>query len=358
MRRLAVAALVAAVAAVPAAAQEEPGGTTLIAFRGTVLGVAEDGRSIAWLEWSPDGCFLRIRPRGAKTVKSVQYAKTCNPFFHDLLFSRGRAVWGGDDETICGKTYATVYAYAGGRPRLVQKLPRDCLGFGPSLRGIVNDGTAFYYNVFKTARPPAASECGDLGGLCQWELAGGQIFRVDGSTAVPVRGLPPTVMFAVSAGRVILVQPLSEFSGGSSGGWPRAARNGRVEVRDLATGRLEFSVRPEGIVRAVALTPTKALALVEFDGLRTVEEYDVRSGRHLRSLTAPVALRRLVLDGDLVVLPVDEQVSVFDLATGQRTVVARTKFNTVGLSLSKGLVVWGENHNKFARIITAPLERG
>jgi hypothetical protein len=353
VRRLALVGLLAAVVTVPAAAQEGQGANTLVAFRGTVLGVALDARSIAWLQWSPDGCFLRIRGRESKAIRSVRYAATCEPYFHDLLFDRGRAVWAGDDEVICGKTYATVYAYARARPRLVQKLPRDCLGFGPSLRGVVSDGHAFYYNVFKTARPPAASQCGDLGGLCQWELAGGQIYRLDGTKRVPLRGLPPTVMFAVDSGRVVLVQPLKEFAGGSSAGWPRPVRNGRVEVRDVASGRLVSSFYPQGLVRSVALTPTKALALTEYNGLRTVESYDVKTGRHLRSVAAPVSLRRLPPRGTLVAFPLNYQVSVFDVSTGKRWVVARTRFNTVGILVRDGLVVWGENHNKFARIVAA-----
>jgi hypothetical protein len=221
------------------------------------------------------------------------------------------------------------------------------------LRGIVSDGRSFYYNVFKTARPPAASQCGDLGGACRWQLAGGQIVRVDGLRRFALRGLPPTVMFAVAGGRILLVQPLREFAGDGSGGWPRAARNGRVDVRDLATGRLETSFRPQGIVRSVALTRSRALVLVEFDGARTVESYDVRTGRLAGSVRAPVSLRRLALDGNLAVLPLNDQVSVFDLATGRRWVVARTRFNTIGLSIRDGLVVWGENDNKFARIVTA-----
>jgi hypothetical protein len=353
VRRLALAGLLAAVVAVPAAAQETPTATTLAAFRGTVLGVAQDASSIAWLQWSPDGCFLRIRSRGAKTTRTVRYARSCNPYFHDLLLDRGRAVWAGDDEVICGKTYATVYAYVGARPRLVQKLPRDCLGFGPSLRGLVSDGHAFYYNVFRTIRPAAAAQCGDLGGLCQWQLGGGQIYRLDGAKPVPLRGLPPTVMFAVDSGRVILVQPLKEFAGGSSAGWPRPVRNGRVEVRDVATGRLESSFRPQGLVRSVALTPTAALVLVEYNGLRTVESYDVRTGRHLRSVRAPVSLRRLPPSGRVVAFPLNYQVSLFDVSTGKRSVVARTRFNTVGLSIRDGWVAWGENDNKFARVVIA-----
>jgi hypothetical protein len=353
VRRIALAGLIATIVAVPAAAQEGPGANTLLAFRGTVMGVAQDGHSIAWLQWSPDGCFLRIRPRDGKVVRSVKYASTCNPYFQDLQFARGRALWSGDTEVICGKTYASVYAYAGHRPRLVQKLPRDCLGFGPSLRGTAVEGGSFYYNVFKTGRPPGAAQCGDLGGLCQWKVAGGQIFRVDGTKRIPVRGLPPTVMFAVGAGRIALVQPLEQFAGNSSAGWPRPVRNGRVEIRDLASGRLRAVFRPQGLVRSVALRPARALALVELNGLRTVESYDVRTGRHVRSVVAPVSLRRLPADGKLVAFPLNDGVSVFDVSTGRRWIVARTRFNTVGISIKDGLVVWGENHNKFAKIVVA-----
>ena len=84
-----------------------------------------------------------------------------------------------------------------------------------------------------------------------------------------------------------------------------------------------------------------------------MESYDVRSGRHLRSVTAPVSLRRLPPNGTLVALPLNYQVSVFDVSTGKRWVVARTRFNTVGLSISDGWVAWGENDNKFARIVIA-----
>ena len=101
------------------------------------------------------------------------------------------------------------------------------------------------------------------------------------------------------------------------------------------------------------LYSTSALALVEYNGLRTVESYDVRSGRHLRSVTAPVSLRRLPPNGTLVALPLNYQVSVFDVSTGKRWVVARTRFNTIGLSIRDGWVAWGENDNKFARIVVA-----
>jgi hypothetical protein len=345
-----LAALLAAVVVLPASAQEGASPLTLAAFRGTVLGVAQDARTVAWLQWSPEGCRLRIRPRVGTTIRSVRYATKCNPFFHELVIAGRRAAWAGDDEVVCGKMYATVYALAGRRPHLVQRIPRDCYGFGPSLRGLASDGRAFYYNVFKTVRPARAWQCTG-GGACSWELGRGHIARIDGSRPVALRGLPPTVMLAVAAGRILLVQPLRESS--SSGGWPRAARNGKVELRDLATGRLEASFGPEGIVRSATLTSTRALVLVELNGLRSVETYDVRTGRRLRSISAPLSLRRLAPDGNLVPYVVNDQIRVFDIATGGTSVVAETKLNPVGLSIRNGWVVWGENRTNFARIRAA-----
>jgi hypothetical protein len=353
VRRLAVLALLAAVTAVPASAQEgESGPATLAAFRGSVMAVAQDAHSVAWLQWAPDGCRFRTLVRGEKAVRSVKYATSCEPYFHDLVLAGGRAVWGGDEEIICGKTYASIYAIAGSRARLIQKLPRNCLGFGPSLRGLATDGKSFYYNVFKTIQPASAWQCGDLGGVCRWQLGGGHIARIDGTRPITLRGLPPTVMFSVGAGRIVLVQPLRQVSGGG-GGWPRAARNGKVEIRDLATGRLVTSFRPEGIVRSVALRPGRAIVLVEFGGLRRLEYYDARSGRRLGSRAAPQTLGRLVFDGNLVAYRLHNQVRVFDVATGKRWVVAETKYVTIGLSIRNGWVVWGENRNTFARIRAA-----
>ena len=337
--------------AVPASAQRgEPDSATLAAFRGSVMAVAQSDNAVAWLQWSPDGCRLRIRGRELKAIRSVKYARTCNPYFHDLLLSgAGKAVWAGDDEVTCGKTYAAVYLYAGARPRLVEKLPRNCLGFGPSVRGLMTDGTSFYYNVFKTIRPPEAWQCGELGGVCKWRLGRGHITRIDGSRPVALPGIPPTTTFSVAAGRVIAVQPLREVSG-SGGGWPRAARNGRVSIHEVATGRLVSSFRPEGIVRSVALTPTRALLLVDLLGLRRLESYDVRTGRRVRSMVTPQSLGRLLLDGDLAVYRLNDQVRVLNIVTGRRWVVAETKYVTIGLSIKNGWVVWGENRNQFARI--------
>lgn len=353
MRRLVLVSLLAAVVAVPAAAQEGEGGaSTLAAFRGSVMAVAQDAHSVAWLQWSPDGCRFRTLARGAKSIRSVKYAKTCGPYLHDLVLAGGKAVWAGDDEIICGKGYATVNVIADSRPRRIQRIPKDCLGFGPTLRGLATDGTSFYYNVFKTLQPPAALQCGSLGGDCRWQLGRGYVARVDGVRPVALRGLPPTVTFAVSAGRVLTVQPLREVSGGP-GGWPRAARNGRVEIHDVATGRLEASFRPEGIVRSVALTPTRAMVLVELLGLRRLDFYDIRSGRRIKSMVPPQTLGRLLLDGNLVAYRLNNQVRVLDIETGKRRVVANTKYVTIGLSIRNGWVVWGENRNKYARIRVA-----
>lgn len=355
MRVVATVTLIAAIAVCSASAREGLGPRTIAAFRGQVLGVAQDARSIAWLQASPDGCSLRIRSRSGGAIRSFRYAASCNPFEHELVLAGGRPAWGGNDEILCGKTYASVYTVAGARSTRVQKIPGDCLGFGASFRGLASDGGSIFYNVLQTLRPASAWQCGE-GGACRWELAGGRIVRIDGSRAVALRGLPPTPFFAVGAGRIAVVEPLRKAS--SSGGWPRAARNGRVEIRSLATGRVEASFRPQGIVRAIALSGSVALVAVELLGSRSIESYDARNGRRLRAYAVPQGpWRRIATDGRFVAFSLRRGIRVelraLDLRSGRDEIVATTRGNPIGPSIFDGTLVWGENGTRFARVVAA-----
>ena len=46
----------------------------------------------------------------------------------------------------------------------------------------------------------------------------------------------------------------------------------------------------------------------------------MRTGRHVRTVEAPVSLRRLPPSGTLVAFPLHYQVSLFDVSTGRRSV--------------------------------------
>src|SRR5206468_2920531 len=107
---------------------------------------------------------------------------------------------------------------------------------------------------------PGSLRCGD-GGPCRWRLAGGRIVRIVGSRPVTVRGLPPAALLAGANGRLALVEPARRAASRGRAGtfdWPRAARDGTVQIRVTGTTALVTSFRPRGTVRAVALSATRA----------------------------------------------------------------------------------------------------
>lgn len=330
------------------------GPATIAYVPGQVLGVAQDGASVAWLQRTSSGCGLRVRPFGDRRTRAVNYASTCAPNEHDLVLARGRAAWGGYDELQCGKTYAAVFAAAGSRRQLVQKIPGDCFGFGTSYRGLVSDGDSFYYALLETLKPFSAWRCGE-GGACRWRVTGGRIVRIDGGRAVKLKGFPPTTMVAAAAGRVALVEPLRFASSNGTGGvnWPRAARNGKVEVRSLRTGTVVTSFRPQGIVRAVALSATRAVVVVEYLGSRTIESYDLRSGRRQRAVAVAQSTRRIATDGHFVAFVARGNILLLDLDTGRERFISSTRTFPTGLSIRGGRLVWAENGPSTARVLTA-----
>jgi hypothetical protein len=327
---------------------------TIALVSGQVLGLAQDVDSIVWLERSSLGCRFRSRLLAHGPIRSVEYSPSCLPMEHDLVLARGRAAWGGYEELRCGETYAAVYAAAGSRKRLVQKIPGDCLGFGTSFRGLVSDGSSFYYALLETLRPFSAWRCGE-GGVCRWRLTGGRIVHIVGSRAVKLGGFPPATLVAASAGRIALVEPMRSASSNGTGGtnWPRAARNGKVEIRSLATSSVVSSFRPQGIVRAVALSATHAVVVVEYLGSRTVESYDIRSGRRLGVVPVPQSARRVSTDGHFVAFIARTDVRLINLENGRQRIVRRARTRPRGLSIRGGRLVWAENGPSTARILTA-----
>jgi hypothetical protein len=135
--------------------------------------------------------------------------------------------------------------------------------------------------------------------------------------------------------------------------WPRAARNGRVEIRSLETGSVVRSFRPQGIVRAVALSETRAVVILEYLGSRTIESYDIASGRRLSVASVPQSARRLSTDGRHAAFIARTDVRVLDLESGRQRIVRRAQTFPSGLWIRSGRLVWAENGPSTARILAA-----
>jgi len=279
------------------------------------------------------------------------------PGADDLALAGGRAAWGGYEQVRCSDTYAAVYTTDKSGSRLVQNIPGDCLGYRTSFEGLTTDGTSFFYSLLDTS-PPALPDCGN-GGPCRWQLAGGRIVRIAGTRPVTVPGLPAAALIAGAKGRVALVAPATSASSNGRGAnafdWPRAALNGRVEIRSTATTAIVTSFRPQGTVRAVALSAFRAVVLVEAGtGLR-IEWYDSASGARLGAAAVPRGTSpRLSTDGRFVAFSTGKTVRVLDLETGVQRIVRRATSEPVGLTVQAGQLVWGENTGSTGRILTAP----
>ena len=161
----------------------------------------------------------------------------------------------------------------------MQSIPGDCRGFGTTYQGLATDGTSFFYALLTTKNPPPGTRCGD-GGPCRWTLLGGRIMRIAGARAQPVTVLPGAALIAGAPGRLALVQPATAASSnGRSFDWPRAATNGAVVIYDTRARRAVTSFKPDGIVRAIALSRTRAVVLVQQGNDFQIQWYDAADGR-------------------------------------------------------------------------------
>jgi hypothetical protein len=324
MRRLLT--LVVLLAAPSATAAPIPAG-------GTVLAVAQDRGSTAWIERGSLGCELRVRASSGATGSFKLPA--CVLPGADLVSGGGRWAWGGYEEVRCSETTAAVYVSVGPGAKLVKEIPGDCLGFGTSFQGLASDGRSFWYSLLETRPKSASSRCGD-GGPCRWRLAGGTLVRAGGGA---VSGLPPAALIAGGPGRLALVQAAaSAASNGKTFDWPRAAANGRVDVRSTATGRVVTSFRPLGVVRAIALSAIRAVVIVESGSTTRLEWYDSDTGERLGSVGVARA-RQVASDGRLAAFVAGGAVHVLDLETGAQRIVGHGA--TTGVSVSGHRVVWG-----------------
>jgi hypothetical protein len=345
LRTIAAAAVLAFTAASPANVATVPG---------QIVGVAQSGGAVAWLSSGASGCRLTIQSGGKSRV--LPYAQDCAVLPQDLTLANGRAAWGGYQEVRCSETFAEVRTGTTSSAHLVQSIPGDCRGFGTTYQGLATDGTSFFYALLTTKNPPPGTRCGD-GGPCRWTLLGGRIMRIAGAKAQPVTVLPGAALIAGAPGRLALVQPATAArSIGRTFDWPRAATNGAVVIYDTKARRAVTSFKPDGIVRAIALSRTRAVVLVQQGNDLEIQWYDAQSGVHRGTAPTPTATAHmLATDGRVVAYAVGRSIRVLDLGKLAARTVAKAASPPVGLTIDSGRLLWGENAASHGRVVAVPL---
>src|SRR5579864_8656806 len=241
---------------------------TVASVSGQVIAVTQKAASIAWIRRAPPGCELDVRSPTGVVKRTPANSADCVLSPADLALVDGYAAWGGYQDVRCSETDAAVYTTTGSsRPRQVEEIYGDCLGYATAYQGLTSDGRSFLYALLVTRpQPRSAINCGN-GGRCRWQLRGGGVFRIIGSHPFRVAHLPAAALLAGAKGRVALVAPAqSASSNGRSASafdWPRAALDGTVQIRDAKTAGVVSSFNPTGTVRAIALSATRAAVLVD-----------------------------------------------------------------------------------------------
>ena len=123
-------------------------------------------------------------------------------------------------------------------------------------------------------------------------------------------------------------------------------------IYDTKARRAVTSFKPDGIVRAIALSRTRAVVLVQQGNDLEIQWYDAQSGVHRGTAPTPAATAHmLATDGRVVAYAVGKSIRVLDLGKLAARTVAKAASPPVGLTIDSGRLVWGENTASHGRVV-------
>jgi hypothetical protein len=127
-------------------------------------------------------------------------------------------------------------------------------------------------------------------------------------------------------------------------------------IYDTKGRRAVTSFRPDGIVRAIALSPTRAVVLVQQGKDFQIDWYDALTGARRGSAPVPATVAHvLATNGHVVAYALGKNIRVLDFGLLASRTVGRAASPPVGLSISGGRLVWGENTASSGRVVSVPL---
>ena len=339
---------------------------TVASFAGSVDAVAQDGASVAWLKG--DGRFgdcdkvaienLVTHARTLITQSPINAASDLASCAHagsavQLALAGRRALWSSVD--VGNSQYMTLWSGSSQQRtgRAILASTWNGTVTGGQLRGIAGNADTLVYAV---SNWKAIADCpaAQLGTPCNAVAQPSPIRRVDQQGAI--HDVPRSdVGYGVAAWGELVA----------------TVREGRIVVLRARTGAQVGSVAINGCCgKAHELEPTgirMALAsrTVALLRRRTINVYDWRSRRHLARVILALAIRLLgVLSERNAACLGNKQndchprsggcarmtpcngfcaISVLDLSTGRRRVVARPKFDPFDVTIIGRRIVWGEN---------------
>jgi hypothetical protein len=249
-----------------------------------------------------------------------------------IRFAGSQVFW---EETGVGNTEVDEFVYStlpGGRrsPTVYTINCGGTAGFGKLLDTAATG--ALVYSVFTVHTDGACSPLSGTGVVRRTVVAGGHAQRI----LVP--GAPGAALLAVS-GRSLLEAPGVVASFGIEPGQT-------LELRGLRSGTRRWSAASTGTLRALALSPSYAAALVRTaSGKARIRAYAAASGSLVRSIPVKAtALPMVAMVGPRVVFADPGRIMVWNVRTDGLHVLRRTQATVHNLLADGRMVAWNTVH--------------
>jgi hypothetical protein len=233
----------------------------------------------------------------------------------------------------------------GGQERQLKRLAHASDGTGDWLGGVAGAGRTLVYS-WADVEYVNPSKC--LSGQpCKQKIADGGIHVVTRTSDTPLPTAEPALQLAAAAGRIAYI-PATIVHGGR----PSATTNATLPIVDVMTGEVLGQPKVHGIPLAIALSPRVLAVLTTLEGPHDrISWFSALDGTKLGSvLVSAGASAQLAASDQLIVYRVGRVLHDVSTRTGRVARLMQTGKTTVGLSLSRGRLVWAQNHNGVGRL--------
>jgi hypothetical protein len=325
---------------------------------GTIVAVAQDNTTAAWLTFSaPKGpCnTVHLLSPGKKARTLPQSASgsttmTCSWNLGDgqpqlaVAARIATALWT-LHETGTPNFDQVVASTVGGPERQLLRFSHATDGTGKWLGGVAGAGKtlAYSWDDVEYVNPEGCLS----GGSCKQKIANGGIRIVTKTADTELPASKPALQIAAAAGRIAYI-PATTVHGGR----PYPANGSSFPIVDASTGNVLGQASASGIPIAIALSPQIfAVLTTQETSHDRISWFSATNGTKLGSvLVSGLAAAQLAVSDHLIVYRVGLQLHSITLATRGVAKLVTTGQNYVGLALDDGRLIWGENHNGSGRL--------
>ncbi len=326
---------------------------------GTIVAVAQDNTTAAWLTFSaPKGPCNAVhllspgkKDRSLPQPTSGSPTMTCNWNLGDgqpqlaVAARISTALWT-LHESGTPNFDQVVASTAGGPERRLLRFSHATDGTGQWLGGVAGAGKtlAYSWDDVEYVNPEACLS----GGSCKQKIADGGIRIVTRTADTALPGAKPALQIAASAGRIAYI-PATTVHGAR----PYPSNGSSIPIVDASNGNTLGQASVGGIPIAIALSP-QILAVLTTQGTShdRISWFSATDGTKLGSVVVSgfAVAQQLAASDHLIVFRTGIFLRSVAIATHHLAKLATTGQNYVGLALDDGRLIWAENHNGTGRL--------